>query len=39
MEWDGESSAYEMALYGHSELSDSKPFLEWKKDMIDNRLF
>jgi hypothetical protein len=25
-----------MALYGHSELSDSKPFLEWKKDMIDN---
>jgi hypothetical protein len=33
---DGESSAYEMALYGHSELSDSKPFLEWKKDMIDN---
>jgi hypothetical protein len=37
--WDGESSAYEMALYGHSEVSDSKPFLEWEKDMIGNPIF
>jgi hypothetical protein len=37
--WDGESSAYEMALYGHPEVSDSKPFLEWKKDMIGNPIF
>jgi hypothetical protein len=37
--WDGQSSAYEVALYGHLEESDSKPFREWKKDMSSNPIF
>jgi hypothetical protein len=37
--WDGESSAYDRFLYGHPEVSDSKPFMEWKKDISGNPIF
>jgi hypothetical protein len=37
--WDGESSAFEVALYGQLVMSDSKSFGEWKKDMSGNPIF